>query len=81
MTEKGMAVDPHITHTKQDIREFQLTRFGEVEGKLAHELGRGMRHVVEDQLNGPRLTAKLNRAIDKKRDRLVLSAAKLWGTE
>lgn len=30
-----------------------------------------------DELDGPSLTAKLNRAIDKKRDRLVLSPGKL----
>jgi len=81
MTAKGMAIDPQVTKATLDLRDFDLTRLGEVEGKLAHELGRGMRSMVEDQLDSPRLTAKLNRAIDKKRDRLVLSSAKLWGAE
>lgn len=81
MTATGMAIDPKVTKATLDLRDFDLTRFGEIEGKLAHELGRGMRSVVEDQLDSPRLTAKLNRAIDKKRDRLVLSSAKLWGGE
>lgn len=79
MTAKGMAIDPQVTKATLHLQDFDLTRFGEVEGKLAHELGRGMRSLVEDQLDSPRLTAKLNRAIDKKRDRLVLVAAPLWG--
>lgn len=79
MTADGMAIDPEVTKATLDLRDFELTRFGEVEGKLARELGHGMRSLVEDQLDSPRLTAKLNRAIDKKRDRLVISSTKLWG--
>ncbi len=73
MTEKGLAIVPRVTRSKLELSDFELRRFGEVEGKLARELGKGMKRLVEDQLDGPRITAKLNRAIDKKRDRLVLT--------
>jgi hypothetical protein len=36
-----------------------------------------MRSLVENELNGPQLTAKLNRAIEKKRDRLTFAPADL----
>lgn len=72
MTDQGMAVDPQVTAAKLDLQDFDLQRLGEIEGKLAHELGKGMRGLLEDQLEGPALMAKLNRAIDKKRDRLVV---------
>ncbi|MCO6046030.1 hypothetical protein NG895_19190 [Aeoliella sp. ICT_H6.2] len=77
MGPKGMAIDPRVTASRLDIHDFQLQRFGELEGKLAEELGDGLKHVMRDQLDGPKLTAKLNRAIDKKRDRFVVSAADL----
>lgn len=75
MTAKGLAVDPTVTSAKLDLKDFELARLGEIEGKLAHELGDGMKHLMEDQLEGARLAAKLNRAIDKKRERLVLGVS------
>lgn len=77
MTEKGMAIDPKVTNARLDVQDFTLERFGELEGKLAKELGDGLKYLMKDQLDGPKLTAKLNRAIDKKRDRFVLSATDL----
>ena len=71
-TPKGMAIVPEVTHATLDLQQFELYRFGEVEGKLAHELGDGLQHLLEDQLESEKLKAKLNRAIEKKRDRLVL---------
>lgn len=82
MTTKGMALDPKVTAAHLDLRDFELQRFGEIEGALAQELGDGLKHLVQDELDSPALTAKLNHAIDKKRDRLVVSAADLmpsWG--
>jgi hypothetical protein len=80
MSEKGMVVAPVVTAARLDLNDFELDRLGEIEGKLAHELGKGMKSLVEDQLDGPQLTAKLNRAIHKKRDRLVLGLGSWsWG--
>lgn len=78
VTTTGVAIDPRVTAARLDLRDFDLHRLGEVEGRLVHELGKGMKRLVEDQLESDKLTAKLNRAIDKKRDRLVLSPAQLF---
>lgn len=77
MTEKGMAINPVVTTSRLNIQDFELQRFGELKGSLAKELGDGLLYMMRDQLDGPKLTAKLNRAIDKKRDRFVVSAADL----
>ncbi len=79
LTEKGVQIDPQVTDARLELRDFDLTRFGEVRGELAHGLGKGMKHLMEDHLESQKLTAKLNHAIDKKRDRLTLSPTKLLG--
>ncbi|MGI9457801.1 MAG: hypothetical protein ACR2NU_14645 [Aeoliella sp.] len=81
LTKEGMALNPNVTAARLDLRDFELTRFGEAKGELAYGLGKGMKRLMEDQLDSTRLTAKLNRAIDKKRDRLTLTPAKLLGNE
>jgi hypothetical protein len=40
----------------------------------------GAAGIIEDELNGPRLTEKLNRALEKKRDRLVFAPADVIGS-
>lgn len=61
---------PRVTSSKLDLEDFRLKRLGELHGDPASELGKGLRKLAEEWLDGPRLTAKLNRAIEKKRDRL-----------
>jgi hypothetical protein len=78
MTPKGFALDPKVTDSRLDLKKFDMHRLGELGHDLAEPLGKGIKKLVEDELDGPALTAKLNRAIDKKRDRLVLSPGKLW---
>lgn len=77
MTDQGLAIDPRVAQSKLDVQDFEVRRIGEVKGKLAKEIGDALKHLMEDQLEGPKLTAKLNRAIDKKRDRFVLAPNKL----
>ena len=69
----GIQLSPIATDVQVDLREFELTRFGELHGDLARELGRGLKRVLESELDGPKLVAKINRAIDKKRDRLKVT--------
>ena len=66
----GIQLVPVATDVQVDVRDFELSRFGELHGSLARELGHGLKRVLERELEGPELTAKINRAIDKKRDRL-----------
>lgn len=74
------ALVPVVTNAQLAIDEFHLRRVSNARGPVVHELGDGVRKLVEDELNGPRLTEKLNHAIDKKRDRLTFRPAELLET-
>jgi len=73
----AMAVQPVVNDARLSLEDFRLRRVSNAHGPLVHELSDGVRRIVEEELNGPQLVAKLNRAIDKKRDRLVFSAGDL----
>jgi hypothetical protein len=76
----GIAVRPQVTAARMSLDEFRLARVSDVSGPLVRELGDGLRHLIEDELNGPKLAAKLNHSIEKRRDRLVLTPETLLGT-
>jgi len=69
----SFVIDPVVTDARLTLHDFRLNRLGELRGSLARELGNGLRRLIEDELEPQKLTAKLNRAIDKKRDRLQFS--------
>jgi hypothetical protein len=77
----GIAVRPQVTAARMSLDEFRLQRISDVRGPIAHELGDGLRHLIEDELNGPRLAEKLNHAIEKRRERLVFTPEMLLGTQ
>ncbi len=77
----GIAVRPHVANARVSLDEFRLTRISDVRGPIVRELGDGLRHLIEDELNGPKLADKLNRSIEKRRDRLVSSPEMLLGME
>jgi hypothetical protein len=77
----GFAVKPVITDARIQLAEFHLRRVSNARGPLVQELGGGIRRIVEDEINGPPLTAKLNRAIERKRDRLTFSASELMKSD
>ena len=77
----ALIVDPRITEARLAIDEFHLRRISNADGPLVRQLGDGVRRAIEEELDGERLTAKLNRAIDKKRDRLVLTTSDLPGSD
>ncbi|MEX0611457.1 MAG: hypothetical protein WD738_17275 [Pirellulales bacterium] len=66
----GIAIRPIITTARLKLDNFRLTRVSDLRGSLAHELGDGLRHLIQDELSAPKLVAKLNRSIEKRRDRL-----------
>jgi len=76
----GLAVRPQITAARMQLDEFRLTRVSDVSGPLVRELGDGIKHLVEDELKGPKLADRLNRSIEKRRDRLVLTPELLLGS-
>ncbi|MGI9457006.1 MAG: hypothetical protein ACR2NU_10615 [Aeoliella sp.] len=69
----NVEVDPHVADARLALRDFRIKRVSNAKGPLVRELGEEVQNVVERELQGPKLTAKLNRAIDKKRDRLEFS--------
>lgn len=71
----GMSVDPRVTDARLQLDDFHIRRVSEARGPLVKELSGSVRRVIEEEANGPQLVEKLNRAIDKKRDRLVFSTA------
>jgi hypothetical protein len=79
-SDEGMtlALEPVVTDSQLEIRNFNLRRLSNAKGPIVHELGEGVSRLVQDELNGPKLTEKLNRAIEKKRDRLAFRPAELF---
>ena len=75
----GVAVRPQVTAARLALDEFRLTRVSDVSGPIVRELGDGLRHVIEDEVNGPKLAAKLNHSIEKRRDQLVFTPEMLLG--
>lgn len=74
----GVALDPRVTAARLDITDLNLQRVSKANGFLVQELGEEFPRFIEQELHGAKLVAKLNRAIEKKRDRLELSVADLW---
>ena len=72
-----MALAPKVIDAQLELEEFELTRISKAKGPLVHELGRGLRLVILEELESPKLVAKLNRAIEKKRHRLRFTPAAL----
>jgi hypothetical protein len=75
----GYAIDPVVTDARLKFKDFELERISNVGGAVAHELGIILREAVEDELKGQKLANRINRSIDKKRDRLQLTPEMLLG--
>jgi len=74
-TEKGapgLAIDPRVVGARLNLSNFRIHRVSNAKGPLVHELSSGLRRAIEHELDGPKLVAKINRSIDKRRDRLEL---------
>ncbi len=67
--------EPKVTDADLELLEFRVTRISAVGGKVAEELGRSIRRVLEREIEKKRhkLVDKLNRQIKKNKDDLRLS--------
>lgn len=74
----GVALDPRVIDARLDIVDFHLERVSNAKGPIIRELGEELPSFVKDQLQGPKFVGKLNRAIEKKRDRLEIGFNELW---
>lgn len=76
---------PEVTTAKVEILEFKLRRISDLHGPLVRSLSHTVREELEAKLaeDNAKLVAKLNAAIDKRKEKLKLSAADLvktkWG--
>jgi hypothetical protein len=68
-----LVVDPVVRDARLDFQQLRLRRISDAHGPLVKQLGDGVARMIEEELNGEKLVGKLNRAIDKKRDRLQTS--------
>jgi hypothetical protein len=75
----GVAIRPEVKDARLKLDDFQLKRISNLRGDLAREIGDGLRHVIEDELSGSKLAAKVNRSIEKRRDQLEFTPDKLLG--
>lgn len=80
-----LRLDPHVDAAAVTLHSFRLDRLGQARGDVAEELGEALETVVRQQIesSGDRVAAKLNAAIEKRRDRLVLTLPEFrkssWG--
>ncbi len=72
-----LTIDPTATAARMELTEFRMRRVRDAKGPLVHELSGGVRSLIENELDGPHLTANVNRAIENKRGRLTLSGGDL----
>ena len=64
-----ITINPSVVNASLQLKDFHLHRVSNAKGPIIRELGDGLQKLIEHELKGPKLVAKLNRAIDKKRDR------------
>jgi hypothetical protein len=75
----AVSVDPEVTRADLRLIRFRVRRISQIRGALAHELGKGLRDLLERKIETKRykMVEKINRQIDKKRDRLQFSLAEI----
>ncbi len=78
-------LDPMVSQAEVRLVDFRVRRISQVGGSLAHELGKQARDLLDKELakQNEKLSSKINRQIDKNRDKLRLSFQDLltsqWG--
>lgn len=72
----AVAIEPVLTDVDIKLRKFDLKRVSKLDGGAAHELGDSLKETIQNELNRreSKIVAKLNKSIEKRKDRLVLSA-------
>jgi hypothetical protein len=71
----AVAIEPAISDVDLKLRKFNLKRISKLEGKAAHELGDGLKDTIQRELNRrePKIVTKLNKSIEKRKDKFRLS--------
>lgn len=76
-------LSPEVTAAKLEILDFKLRRISDLSGPVVRSLSHSVREALEEKLakDNTKLVARLNKSIDKKEDKLKLSAADLFETK
>jgi hypothetical protein len=69
----GMVLDPKANASRAVLENFHIRRVSNANGPLVRELSDSVRKLLAEELQATDLTAKIKRAVEKKRDRLALS--------
>jgi len=71
----AVGVDAEVTDAQLEMTDFRVSRISRIDGALAHELGKGLRDILEEKIEEKQqnMVEKINRQIDKNEDRLRLS--------
>jgi hypothetical protein len=69
------SIEPRVTGARLELIDFDLKKLSKIEGRLAHELGERLKDTLAKKLHAeePKLVDKLNKAIEKRQDRLRFS--------
>jgi hypothetical protein len=68
-------IEPKVTGARLELVDFDLEKVSKIEGRTAHELGERLQNTLAKKLHAeePKLVEKLNKAIQKRQDRLRFS--------
>ncbi len=71
----SIALEPSITKVQLKLLKFDLQRISKLEGQAAHELGDSLKDTIQRELNRrePKIVARLNQSITRRKDQLRLS--------
>jgi hypothetical protein len=75
----GVAIRPHVSAAHVKLDDFNLTRLGEIKGALAHDMGDGLKRLIGEELDGPKLVDKLNHSLEKQSSKLKITPEHLLG--
>jgi hypothetical protein len=70
-----LSIEPKVTAARLELVDFDLKKVSKIEGRAAHELGERLQNTLAKKLHAeePKLVEKLNKAIQKRQDRLRFS--------
>jgi hypothetical protein len=70
-----LSIEPKVIGARLELVDFDLKKVSKIEGRAAHELGERLQNTLAKKLHAeePKLVEKLNKAIQKRQDRLRFS--------
>jgi hypothetical protein len=75
----SIEVDPHVNNVGLRLVDLKVERIDKIGGDIAKELGKALKDVVADELHKrePEIAGKINKEIDKHRDKLRFSPSQI----